>query len=222
MANPPSDIDQELEAIRALLTALSPLSPEARVNAVDYAMRRLDIQLPRRAIGGPTGASPESARPPAPPAPERPAGDIRSLKDEKRPRSAIEMAALVAYYLAEISTEDERKDTVTTDELRKYFKQAGFPLPGAIQYTLGNAAAAGFFESAGRGEYRLTAVGHNLVAHVLPASDEPAPRPKRARKVAARKPAKTSSASKKAVTKKSATKTPAAKKSGTRKAAKKR
>ena len=96
MANPPSEIDQELEAIRALLAALTPLSPEARIGAVDYALRRLDIQLPRRGVVTQVPQAFEAGGSPAPPAPERPPTDIRTLSEQKRPRSAIEMAALVA------------------------------------------------------------------------------------------------------------------------------
>lgn len=133
------------------------------------------------------------------------------------------MAALVAYYLSEVTGEDERKQTVNRDDLRKYFKQANFPLPGAIQYTLGNAAAAGFFESAGRGEYKLTAVGHNLVAHVLPASDEPAARPRRAMKASTKKKAATKKKPKAADATKKVTAETTAKKAAPRKAiAKKR
>lgn len=220
MANPPSEIDQELEAIRALLAALTPLSTEARISAVDYALRRLDIQLPRRGVVTQVPQALEAGGSPAPPAPERPPTDIRTLSEQKRPRSAIEMAALVAYYLSELAGDDERKETVTTDDLRKYFKQANFPLPGAIQYTLGNASAAGFFESAGRGEFKLTAVGHNLITHVLPASDEPAPRPRRTKKAAAKKAVTKKTAL--TASKKAAVKKPTATQSPQRKAAAKK
>jgi len=211
MANPPSEIDQELEAIRALLAALGPLSPEARISAIDYAVRRLDIQLPRRSVATQTSPALDAGRPSAPPLPEHRPADVRALPEQKRPRSAIEMAALVAYYLSEMADDGERKETVATGDLRKYFKQANFPLPGAIQYTLGNASAAGYFESTGRGEYKLTAVGHNLIAHVLPASEQPAPRPRRAKKAAtartaAKKPTTRTTTQKRAAPRKLATK----------------
>jgi hypothetical protein len=34
-----------------------------------------------------------------------------------------------------------------------------------------DAKASGYFESASRGEYKLNAVGYNLVAHNLPGED---------------------------------------------------
>ena len=77
------------------------------------------------------------------------------------------MACLVAHYLQELAAKGERKDTVGTADLAKYFKAAKFKLP-VIKYTLGNAKNAGYFDSVGGGEYKLNAVGYNLVVHTLP------------------------------------------------------
>jgi hypothetical protein len=89
------------------------------------------------------------------------------------------MAALVAYYLSEAAPPEERKSEVTTEDLEKYFKQAGHPLPGALQFTLKNAAAAGYFDPLGSGRYKLNPVGHNLVAHTLPKSGKSSASPNR-------------------------------------------
>lgn len=96
--------------------------------------------------------------------------DIRTLKEQKRPSSANEMAALVAYYLAELAPMAERTSEVTKEHMEKYFKQAGFPLPRSIRILLHNAKNAGYFDSAGEGKFRLNPVGYNLVAHNLPRS----------------------------------------------------
>lgn len=95
--------------------------------------------------------------------------DIKTFKEIKSPSSARQMACIVAYYLAEIATGDERKAVVTTDDVEKYFKQARFALPTKLEQLLIDCRAAGYFESPSRGEYKLTRVGHNLVAHQLPA-----------------------------------------------------
>ena len=79
------------------------------------------------------------------------------------------MACVVAYYLAEIATGDERKKVVTTDDIENYFKQARYALPTKLEQLLIDCRGAGYFESAARGEYKLTRVGHNLVAHQLSA-----------------------------------------------------
>ncbi len=95
--------------------------------------------------------------------------DIRSLRDSKEPRSAVEMAAIVAFYLNEIAPEGERRQAIGTADLDKYFKQAGFKLPKAQNMTLVNALSAGYFDRVGQGQYRLNPVGYNLVVHNLPA-----------------------------------------------------
>jgi hypothetical protein len=94
--------------------------------------------------------------------------DIKTFKERKNPSSARQMACVVAYYLAEIATGDERKRTVTTDDIEKYFKQGRYALPTKLEQLLIDCRAAGYFESTARGEYKLTRVGHNLVAHQLP------------------------------------------------------
>lgn len=94
--------------------------------------------------------------------------DIKTLKNQKQPTSAQQMACLVAYYLTELVPEQERQSTVTVADLEKYFKQAGFPLSKKMEQLLIDGKRAGYFDSAARGEYSLTRVGHNLVAHQMP------------------------------------------------------
>ncbi len=79
------------------------------------------------------------------------------------------MACLVAFYLKELAPDGERKDTISSADLDKYFKQAQFKLPERIAQVLPDAKASGYFDSAARGEYKLNAVGYNLIAHSLPA-----------------------------------------------------
>ena len=78
------------------------------------------------------------------------------------------MAALVAYYLANVAPKTDRKDRITAKDIETYFKIAEFPLPGKTQFTLPNAKAAGYLDAVGNGEYKLNAVGYNLVVHSMP------------------------------------------------------
>ena len=187
-------IDKEIEAIKAVLLALEPLPPEVRTSVLEYVLRRLQIAL------GPVQQTEVST--PAPSADATLAAveaeterqttptHIKDFKEKKKPRSAIEMAALVAYYLANEAPRKDRKDRITTKEVDTYFKIAGYPLPGKIQFTLVNAKAAGYLDAVGNGEYKLNAVGHNLVVHSMPrgAGGRAAPRRKPAKKT--RPPAK--------------------------------
>lgn len=96
--------------------------------------------------------------------------DIRSLREEKDPKTAIQMTVLVAYYLSELAPDGEKKDSINSNDITKYFKQANFELPkGEPIYVLRNARSAGYLESTGvAGCYKLNPVGYNLVAHNLP------------------------------------------------------
>lgn len=97
------------------------------------------------------------------------ATDIRSLKDAKKPRTANEMTALVAFYLEHVAPPDERRDFITAQDIRPYFNQANFPLPtGPTRVTLTNAKNAGYLSVRDRGQYRLNPVGYNLIAYKLP------------------------------------------------------
>lgn len=155
--------DTELSAIRALVDALEHLDPEARGRVVAYALSRFDIRS--------TVTTQAAAAAPSQPADSPFAGtpDIRALKELKAPKSGNEMAALVAFYLSELAPEVDRKESITTADIKKYFKQAGFPLPKVPRVTLANARNAGYFEVTSEpGAYRLNPVGYNLVAHGLP------------------------------------------------------
>ena len=173
--------DRELDAIGAILRALEGLDGESIQRVLDYVFGRLSISRPSSlTISAPVPVAPsshaawDSSRTVRQPS-------IRDLKEEKQPESANQMAALVAYYLSDMAAEGERKEAVNSNDLERYFKQAGYKLPKVISQALPNAAAAGYFESAGGGQYRLNPVGYNLVVHGLPRSQREAPTRKRAK-----------------------------------------
>jgi hypothetical protein len=163
--------DKELAAIGSIMEALSPLDASGRQRVLEYVLKRLDLET---SVAG--SLMPEFLAEAAPAATAgRTIKDIRSLTAEKQPRSANEMVAVVAYYLSELAGEGEASKTINTEAVSRYFKQARFPMPRAIGSALTNAAAAGYLENVGRGEYRLSPVGYNLVAHSLPRSGAAAP-----------------------------------------------
>jgi hypothetical protein len=178
--------DSELHAIRVVLGALVPLKQEARDRVVDYVLERLGMlthpvvsagaTLTARTTGAPKTASEASRQ-----------SDIRALTEQKAPRSANDMAALVAYYLSEVAPEADRKDTINTEDIKRYFKQANFHLPRKPEQTLVNAKNAGYFESVGGGQYRLNPVGYNLVVHNLPAGSDGGRKPGQQRTRSSRK-----------------------------------
>ncbi len=190
-----SDIKNELEAIKAITEVLKPLDNTVQQRVLQYAMQHLGLQV-EQANQPPTILSENKGTQTEPPAQhlQRRVVDIRSLRDQKQPNSDMEMAAIVAYYLSQLAPEEERKNVIVIKDITKYFNQAGYRLPTGPQFTLPNAKAAGYFESAGRGKYRLNPVGHNLVAYGLPRakgeSTPASPQKKRKKKKKVKSPKK--------------------------------
>lgn len=168
-----SAIDKELEAIKTIAGVLGALDANAQTRVLSYAMQHLRISPPGIVLQGPEGG-PETARRDTE-GPQTESGarpkvlDIRTLKEEKAPQSDVQMAALVAYYLAEMAPDERRKEAISTRDIVAYFKQAGYELPKYPKDTLPHAKGAGYLDNAGRGKYKLNPVGHNLVVHKLPA-----------------------------------------------------
>ena len=94
--------------------------------------------------------------------------DIRSLADQKKPKSFLEKIALVAFYLSECAKQNERTKEFSSKTMEKYFKQAGFPLPAKMPVILAQTTNAGYIDNITRGKYKLNPVGFNLIYHQLP------------------------------------------------------
>lgn len=188
--NAGAEKDPEFDAITAIVRALQPLDEEARSRVLDYSLRRLGLrgvasqaQDSPPATGAPIATGHSASHTPT-------VHDIRTLREEKQPKSANEMAALVGFYLAHLAPEADRKSDITAADITKYFHDANFPLPGTPSMTLVHARNAGYFDAGStKGGYRLNPVGHNLVAHRLPSAKSGGgqPRPRRSPKKAVRR-----------------------------------
>jgi len=179
--------DPELQAMQQVIKALESLETDARTRVLAYVFQRLGLSLAIPASPLMPVEPQLAAAPPLVPAGIAVA-NIRSLKEAKQPKSDNQMAALVAYYLKEVAPANDRKDAISQEDIEKYFKQAGFPLPNRPGMTLVNCKNAGYFDPAGVGLYRLNPVGHNLVAHGMPSSSGDGIR--RQKKPKSKKPAK--------------------------------
>jgi hypothetical protein len=157
------------QAIDLVEKALAPFDGPDQQTILVAVCSHLKIAAPPALTPvAPTGAPLGMMRSVVPPPSELEGIDIKTLKNRKQPSSAIQMACVVAYYLAELAPETERKKTVTVGDLERYFKQASFPLNQKMEQLLVDGKRAGYFDPTARGEYSLNRVGHNLVAHQLP------------------------------------------------------
>ena len=171
-----AEIDKEIEAIKVVLHALEPLSGDVRESVLRYVLHRLQIVLTPAKPASTSGVSTmivDATRDVTDAGGEQATSSvhIKVLKEQKKPRSANEMATLVAYYLANAVPKANHKDRITAKDIETYFKIAEFPLT-KTQFTLPNAKAAGYLDAVGNGEYKLNAVGHNLVVHSMPRGED--------------------------------------------------
>jgi hypothetical protein len=122
-----------------------------------------------------TSEVPGEATIPSPTPPTQPGGpqiDIRSFFEQKPPSSDVEAATVAAYYYKYRAPEDQRRETINAETLEDAFRLARWPQPKRTLWTLQNARNAGYLDSAGDGQYRLSSVGYNLVEFTLGRAEE--------------------------------------------------
>jgi hypothetical protein len=164
--------DDVVKAISILMSVLKPLDQDARIHVLEFVLKRLGISL----TADPALPSNRPDTPNLSPAPPNLAAhvlpltvDIRTFAAEKNPKTLSQKIAVIGYYLAHLAPTPERRDYVVADDIKPCFIEAGFELPTSSANTaLINAKNAGYLSALDRGKYKLTAVGHNLVAHKLP------------------------------------------------------
>jgi hypothetical protein len=200
MSEPVQEIQAEIEAINAVLSALAPLDERTRRNILGYVLQRFGVDQPMQVQ--PSSTIPAETSP----ALMEPAAevftDVRTLKEKKEPANSVEMAVLVAYYLSELAPSSEKRETIGTDEISKYFQQADYQASGQPRVILHRAKNAGYLDSAERGQYKLNPVGRNLAKQGLPRLASTAKRTATGQKRAKRK---TAAAKKRGTAKKSPT-----------------
>ena len=167
----PGKDDREVTAIFAIVSALKPLKEDEVRNVLEYVLRRFGAgPLPIYAASQTPSSLPQIAAPIH--SGSGAVKDVRSLREEKAPKSANEMAALVAYYVSELAPAAERKPEINKTDVERYFKTAGFKLTANAGQTLVNAKNSGYLDAGSdAGYYKLNPVGYNLVVHRLGSAD---------------------------------------------------
>lgn len=163
--------DKELKAMSDIIATLNGLENSEKKRVIKYVLDRLNIEDTRKEIMPENTLAMEDINEKRELSLNDSILDIRSLKEQKNPKSAIQMAVLVAYYLQEVSPIEERKEGVGTKDIEKFFKQAQYRLPAGIKGAadvLNNAKRSGYLEAAGYGVFKLNPVGYNLIVHGLP------------------------------------------------------
>jgi len=157
----------DLEAVRLIAETLQPFNDSERERILRWVRERLGMAGAHGSQGAP---DPRQTQAPA-------VGlggtrDIRSFIQAKKPMNERHLAAVVAYYHQLEAPADQRKESISSQDLIDACRTANWARPKNPSQTLINAFRAGYIDKAGeRGKYRLNAVGENLVAMVLPETD---------------------------------------------------
>jgi hypothetical protein len=109
--------------------------------------------------------------------------DIKSFIDEKRPRSDVQFAATVAYYLRFEAPSDERKDSINKEDLQEACRKAKRDRLKIPYQTLLNAHKLGLLDKGSeKATFAINTVGENLVAMSLPGEGKSTTKPGKTRR----------------------------------------
>lgn len=186
------DKKDDLEAVRILVEALTPFDNTERDRIIRWASEKLGVSYDtpgtRLSVAQPKtheindGTIAESVK--------RSFRDIKSFIDDKDPKNDQQLAAVVAYYYAFEVPADKKKYSISSKDLVDACRLAQRKRPTNAGQTLINAAYYGYLDKAEEaGQYKLNAVGENLVAMTLPGG-VPSKRPPQKIKQASKKKGK--------------------------------
>ena len=189
MQSKPDDLD----AVRAIITALEPFEEKERERIIRWASEKLGIKSVQSSPGLQGGqllqGESDFIKIPSIGG-QQVIKDIKSFLDEKNPTSGNQLVAAVAYYYKFEAPVSERKNSISKDDLMEACRKANRERPKNPNVILVNAKEFGLVDKVGTGAYEVNAVGENLVAVSMPSTGHgnsgTKKSPTRARKIATR------------------------------------
>jgi len=175
MSSKPDD----LEAVRSVADTLQPFANDDRERIIRWAREKLGMGATSTLMN--PGAVPvETTEQRAAAQESTPSGtDIKSFVSQKAPKSDVHFAATVAYYHQFMAPLDQRKDSITKEDLVEACRQVPRKRPKRPAQVLVNAYQDGVLDRGRTGHYRLNSVGENLVAMALPGTPQAATKTKK-------------------------------------------
>ena len=181
----------DLDAVRTIVETLGTFEPEEQQRILRWTIEKIGL----RPLFGPTApagsAISVSSAAPYVPSSHSPATtssthgtvDIKTFIDQKQPRSDVQFAATVAYYLRFEAPQGERKDFINGDDLQEACRKANRDRLTKPYQTLMNAHTLGMLDKGSeKATFVINTVGENLVAMTLPGEGKTSARPPRARR----------------------------------------
>jgi hypothetical protein len=174
MSSPSDNSKTPLDAALKIVAELTGMSPDHQSLALKFSIETLGLTLPGTTPSLPASPvpSPESTTIPAVSGADH-STDIKSFTAMKSPKSDRQFAAVVAYFYQFEAKPDSRKDAIDAEIMKDAARLAGWPQVARWRMTLTNAKNAGYLDSAGTGQFKLSSVGENLVAITLPGNGAP-------------------------------------------------
>jgi len=163
----------DLDAVKALVEALEKFNDEERIRIIRWACERLGtkysaVENKEKLIGNKITDQQELER-------EKKIEGVRNIKafiENKDPKNDTHFSAVVAYYYRFEAPENERKESITSQDLNEAARLAQRPRLKEPAKTLHNAyRQSGLLDQVAHGKYKINTVGENLVAMVLPSDD---------------------------------------------------
>jgi len=168
-ATPAVETKSPLGAAQKIVAELEGMSKDDQSLALQFATQtlRLSPSTPQAPAAPTTVHSHHQPTPIAASAAGQ-STDIKSFTAAKAPKSDQQFAAVVAYFYQFEASQAQRKDVIDAEAMKEAARQAGRKQVNQWSMTLKNAKNAGYLDQAGKGSFKLNAVGENLVAMTLP------------------------------------------------------
>lgn len=160
----------DLEAVRAIVTALSGFTRDEQERIMRWSREKLGLMEESIESQHKPAAVAEIASSSLNPGDRAP--DVKTFVNSKRPQRDTYLAATIAYYYRFVAPANLRREQIDADFLRDACRLAGRPgqLTKPLK-TLHNAVATGLMDNTGRGLFAINTVGENLVGMTLPAEN---------------------------------------------------
>jgi hypothetical protein len=157
------------DAAKAIANVLRRLDKTKQSLAMRFVSEELGLPATLHVAAPPsTSHEPHSILPSSPAPTAQHSTNFEAFYRQKKPESDLQFAAIVAYFYRFEVPEAQRLDSIDADVLMKEARAIkDRKRPASPQQTLVNAKNAGYLEAVGNGNYKLTAVGENLVAVTL-------------------------------------------------------
>ena len=188
----------DFDAVKAVVTALEGFDAKTQERILRWTREKLGLagtalESVTPSLHRVTAAQPTPQALLTPPS----TTDIKTFVAAKDPKSDTQFAATVAYYYRFEAPPDQRKDSITGEDLQDACRKVGRARFPRVAQTLVNTHAQGLLDRGERGAYSINTVGENLVAMALPTDGASKSIPRSSNRKTTRKPASKPSRGKK-------------------------